>query len=104
MTISPLVCQPLTDHLQIKTVMAGPGVYPAMAFDLSLSKIKRSFGRSEVSAEWLLISYMGGTPQSPPFRRHKQETNFVAKQVEWNGTNSCEMERKWNETEWSEME
>lgn len=35
LTASLLVCQPLTDHLQIKTVMAGPEVHPAMAFDLS---------------------------------------------------------------------
>ena len=33
---SLLVCQSLTDHLQIKSVMAGPEVHPAMAFDLSL--------------------------------------------------------------------
>ena len=41
----------------------GLSVYPGMAFDLFVSAIKCSFGRSDVSAEWLLISYIGGTPQ-----------------------------------------
>ena len=71
---------------------------------LTIFKSKQSWQAPKFILPWRLISYIGGTPQSPPFRRHQQETNFVAKQVEWNGTNSCEMERKWNETEWSEME
>lgn len=77
-----------------------PEFLPEMAFDLFLSWIKRSFSRSGVSAEWLLISYIGGTPQSSPFRRNKKETNYGVKQR--NGVERMECNGiEWNEMEWS---